>query len=119
MGFSETRIYTKQCITHMSDADEWYKIIRQPEIQHIFSGDNNYIVAESGKPIIFTDLGIHEAKPLYKHQLPPNKSAVYRLMIRIVVYPLNRLNELPKYGGQVLAKYICHQNKKCNNYFIV
>jgi len=97
-GYSETRIYTEPCITHMADTNDWYKIIRQPEVASTVSGP--YVVPKKGEPVIFTDTNIHEAKALTKSEMPDGASSIYRLMMRIVVYPDSRKDEIPT-GGSI------------------
>jgi len=96
-AYSETRLYTKPCITTMAHAKDWYKIVRQPEVDLVVKS-NDYIIAKRGQPIMFSDRTLHQATALTKEQLPPNSEVVWRYMMRIVVYPESRADEAPKPG---------------------
>lgn len=96
-GYSETRLYTEPCMTNMADVKDWYKVVRQPEVAECVS--KNYVVPEAGQPIQFSDRTLHEAKALRKEQIPTGSECVWRLMIRAVVYPPDRVSEVPKSGS--------------------
>jgi hypothetical protein len=103
-AYSETRLYTQPCVTTLANVKDWYRVVRQPEIEAAIRttssiGPNNYVVAKCGEPVMFTDRTLHEAKALTKDQLPAGSEIVWRYMIRIVVYPSDRLDEVPKSGG--------------------
>lgn len=113
-GYSETRLYTTPCMTTMAGSltKDWFRVMRQPEIQAAITGsadstgpaddkiEKPYITAKPFHPIIFTDRTLHEATVLTKEQMPVGCEAVWRYFIRIIVYPEDRLNEVPK-GGSV------------------
>jgi len=104
-GYSETRLYTTPCVTTMAGSltKDWFRVMRQHEVQAVTDGSTSsihYTVAKPFYPIIFTDRTLHQATALTKEQMPVGCEAVWRYFIRIIVYPAERLAEVPK-GGSV------------------
>ncbi len=98
-GGQGTRFFTQPISVCSVPGDKWYRLLREPVMFQVLTETTpKSFMTENGRPVIFDDTTIHEAMPLV------NQSFGYRLMIRCIVYPPSRVNEVPTQGESSLPQ---------------
>lgn len=94
-GKPGTRIYTKPVNVSIC-TKEWTKVWREAAVQDCITSSQDFFDSESGCPVVFTDMQLHEARALTASDMQTNETASPRIFMRLVIYPKSRLSEVPK-----------------------
>ncbi|CAH6419280.1 Hypothetical protein HVR_LOCUS481 [uncultured virus] len=103
-GSPGTKVYTKPINVPIC-TNEWTHVWREAQVQNAVVGTNaKYFETESGCPVVFTEMQMHEAQALEARHMSNGETASARVFMRLIIYPKSRKSEVPTEAASSLPQ---------------